>query len=124
MSDDRKLRLVSASGYIATRLSDVAPSGRSDWGPWSLDRKVRVLYVTEPSGYRYEVDLDRCLSSAEVLDWVCQIAGKTWADDATLAGLVRAIDDVLVPQANLCSSGVDKRMTVRQVTKQVRRAPR
>jgi hypothetical protein len=101
--------------------SDTSPqASRKSWGPWHLDRKWRVLYVEEPSGYRYEVDLDHCLSSAEVLDWLCQIAGKTWADDATLAGLVRAIDDVLRPQARLCSSGRDTRLTKRQVAEQVR----
>jgi hypothetical protein len=88
-----------------------------------------VLFITEPSGYRYEVDLERCLSSAEVLDWICQIAGKDWTDDstvanATLAGLVRAINDVLNPQAHLCSSGQSKRLDPRQISELVRKAPR
>lgn len=43
-------------------------------------------------------------SSAETLDWICQVAGKRWADDI-LARLVRALDDVLRPQARLCSFG-------------------
>jgi hypothetical protein len=104
-----------------TRASDIPMRRRrSDWGPWHLDHNTRVLYVEESNGYRYEVDLDDCLSSAQVLDWICQIAGKTWADDTTLAGLVRAIDDVLTPQAHLCSSGQDKRITERQVAERVR----
>ncbi len=37
-----------------------------DWGPWRLDPEVRVLYPVWP--YRYEVDLDRCTTSAEMLD--------------------------------------------------------
>lgn len=75
----------------------------ADWGPWHLDGNQRLLFVTDP--YRYEVDLDDCHTSAQVLDWICQVAGKTWADDAILAGLVRAIDDVLYPAENLCSGG-------------------
>jgi len=37
----------------------------------------------------YEVDLEQCLDGAQVLDWILQVAGKQWADDATVAGLVR-----------------------------------
>lgn len=93
----------------------------SNWGPWRLDPEVRVLYPTGPGHYRYEVDLDRCRTSAEVLDWICQIAGKTWADDATIAGLVRALNDLLTPQAHLCSSGQSKTMSVRQIARHVAR---
>jgi len=38
------------------------------------------------------------------------VGGKPWADDACLAGLVRAIDDLLQPQAYLCSMGADRRL--------------
>jgi hypothetical protein len=35
-------------------------------------------------------------------DRIVQVSHKLWADDATLAGLVRALDDVLRLQSNLC----------------------
>jgi hypothetical protein len=110
-----------------------------DWAPWRLDPEVRVLYPVWP--YRYEVDLDRCTSSAEMLDWIIQIAEKEWAssehggddpahnpdgwtDDAILAGLVRALDDVLHPQAYLCSCGTSKRLSRRSIAALVRSAAR
>ena len=83
-----------------------------DWGPWVLD--AGTLPVSLDHDF-YEVDLERCLTSAQVLDVVAQVAGKVWADDATLAGLVRALVDVLHPQAHLCSSGQSKQLTVAQV---------
>src|SRR5688572_29071962 len=83
------------------------------WGPWRLDPEARVLYPDEPC--QYEIDLDTCTTSAEVLDWICQVIGKSWADDATVAGLVRALDDVLTPQAHLCSSGRSKRLSRRSI---------
>ena len=44
------------------------------------------------------------------------VGGKPWADDACLAGLVRAIDDLLQPQAYLCSmGGADRRLHREQV---------
>ena len=35
------------------------------------------------------------------------VGGKPWADDACLAGLVRAIDDLLQPQAYLCRTHLE-----------------
>jgi hypothetical protein len=60
------------------------------------------------------VDLERCLDSADVLDWIAQVGKKNYADDAVLAGLVRALDDVLDVQANLCSFGRHKTITAEQ----------
>jgi hypothetical protein len=85
------------------------------WGPWHLDEDLLVLW-TEAGGYRYEIDLEECDSSAQVLDWICQIAGKTWggseaAHNHIVGGLVNALIGVLHPQANLCSSGRGKRLT-------------
>lgn len=91
----------------------------SDWGSWHLDTTAWVLYSDPP--HPYEVDLERCLTSAQMLDHIMQVAGKTWADDATIAGLVRALDDVLRPQASLCSFGAAKRLAkarVRQLAQQ------
>ena len=92
----------------------------ADWGPWRLDLATWVLYPVAP--YRYEVDLEQCLTSAQVLDRIMQISQKTWADDATIAGLIRALDDVLNPQANLCSFGKPKTLTRARVRELARQA--
>lgn len=73
------------------------------WGPWHFDAALRVL--NHANGYY--CDLDRCTSSTEVLDWIMQVGGKTWCDDSTLAGLVRAINDLLAPQQYLCGFGLE-----------------
>ncbi len=95
---------------------------RTEWGPWVLDIDLYVLRIEgvrkpmmDLPGADYEVDLELCLTSAEVLDLIMQIAGKTWGTDAVIAGLVRAIDDVLHPQANLCSMGMSKSLTRAEV---------
>lgn len=89
--------------------------GWHSWGPWHLDARTVVLW-TDAGGYRYEVDLESCTTSAEVLDRICQIADKEWAATETgraliISGLVTALADVLSPQAHLCSSGRGKRLT-------------
>ncbi|CAN5309009.1 hypothetical protein BH24ACT7_BH24ACT7_24140 [soil metagenome] len=79
------------------------------WGPWRLEPDLRLL-VTRSGNY--EIDLDDCTSSARLLDWICQIADKEWCDDQTLAGLVRALIEILHPQENLCSWGDDRRLSL------------
>jgi hypothetical protein len=94
-----------------------------DWGPWVLDGETYVLRNVEtPHGY--EVDLERCLDSAQVLDWLAQVAGKTWATPEVLAGLVHALDDVLALQTNLCGSGIGKRTSSGHVRRRVWRLTR
>lgn len=97
----RHLRLARAIDIEATARG----ARRPEWGPWDIDRAECVLWTTAP-GYRYEVDLEGCTTSARVLDWICQVAGKQWPDrDRVIAGLVTALADVLDPQGSLCPSG-------------------
>jgi len=76
-------------------------------GGWVVDRKHLSLTFAG-KGIWYQIDLERCRTSAEVLDWICQIGGKAWATDAIIAGLVRALNYFLHPQANLCSFGHER----------------
>lgn len=79
---------------------------------WEFDLELRTL--TYKNGYW--VDLDRCKSSAEVLDWIIQVSEKTWCSDRVIADLVRSLDAYLEPQANLCSGGINKEIDdVREV---------
>lgn len=88
---------------LKNALTIYAETTSRDWTPWHLDADMRLLW-TKAGGYVYEVDLDSCSTAGEVLDWVFQINGKEWDGDA-VAGLVNAFDDILQPQANLCSWG-------------------
>jgi hypothetical protein len=107
---------------VTRRLSSpTSLSSHPDWGGWRLNTSNYTL--EHPDGpARYYVDLERCLTSAEVLDFIAQIAGKTWADDACLAGLVRALKSVLRVQSLLCSSGLSKELTAEQVRELVAKA--
>ena len=76
------------------------------WGPWRLRTDNYTLEILRADGtFRYGVDLERCRTSAQALDWIYQVAHKQWATDEILVQLVRALDDVLRPQQNLCSMG-------------------
>jgi hypothetical protein len=61
---------------------------------------------------------------AETLDWIAQVAGKSWATDRIIADLVCALGDMLDLQANMCSMGESRTVNVKKAVKArtVRRA--
>ena len=88
--------------------------GGKRWGPWRLSNDGRALERNWDDPIRHRpLDLYRCTTAAEVLDTIFHEAraGVAEADDAMLAGLVRALDDLLDPMANLCSDGKAKTLS-------------
>jgi hypothetical protein len=88
-----------------------APSNvaHPSWGPWTYDPKSLTLNLgADHQAARYYVDLEECRTSAATMDRIFQIAGKTWATPEVMHGLITAIDDLLDPQATLCSWGVER----------------
>lgn len=89
-----------------------------EWGPWVLHRSTRSL--AHQSG-RYVIDLERRCTSAGVLDIICQISLKGWADPECVAGLVHALNDILRPQRGMCSFGHDKAFTLARIHQMIDR---
>ena len=78
-------------------------------GRWTFDRDRLVLDLFNAEGrWVYDVNLEHCRTSAQVLDWIVQVSKKTWASDAILADLVRKLDDILNLQGSLCSFGTER----------------
>lgn len=88
------------------------------WGGWKLKKNTCTLVYD--GGFGYPLDLERFTNPVEVLDMIAQVEQKTWATDACLAGLVRALNDILKLQQNLCGSGVSKTLTQPEVRKLVK----
>lgn len=44
------------------------------------DAKINAILIHVHPGYEYEVDLDRCRTAAQALDWIHQVGpcSKTW----------------------------------------------
>jgi hypothetical protein len=82
---------------LAAALAD--SEDRRRWGIWRLETSTWEL-VNEETHYR--IDLERCTTSAALLDWIFQINGKGWGPKA-MADLIDAFDDIFYPQENLCS---------------------
>jgi len=56
----------------------------------------------------YYIDLERCNSSGQLLDFIFQILNKTWMAQQDKADLLDALEDVLHPQEAICSFGNGK----------------
>jgi len=100
-----------ASPYITLGGADLAEGeivrDGQFWGPWEY--KATSLVLDYKNG-QYEVDLERCNSSAEILDWIVQVAGKSFITEADLGHLIRALDDLACSlQSKVCGLGHDKR---------------
>lgn len=80
------------------------------WGGWTLDDENLELHWHADEGpwVGYDVDLERCRTSAETLDWIAQVAQKTWATPEVIGSLVEALVACLDPQATLCSLGEER----------------
>ena len=98
------------------------PPRKSDWGGWRREG-LELVYPAYGTGV-YPVALEGLNSSAVMLDLIMQVAKKNWATNTCLAGLVRALNDLLQPQAYLCSCGTNKTLPPEQIRKMIlRRKP-
>lgn len=83
---------------------------KTDWTPWTFNRENYTL--EHPNSYY--IDLERCRTSAETLDRIFQISKKSWATPEVVSGMLNALNDLLRPQATLCSFG-DERGPIKPV---------
>ena len=91
-----------------------ALAGNARWGAWrynpdnltlEIDSKLSGASKDNP----YYVDLERCDTSAEILDCLCQLLHKNWCPPEQIGYLLKAIDELAdILQSKVCSSGKDK----------------
>ena len=99
-----------------TELAELAEKEREEmWRNQAWEYDSRVLVLRHKNRPRYEVDLERCCTPGQVLNWIVQIKKKIWADDKVLADLIRALDDCLNLQGNMCSGGSQSRMDPKKI---------
>jgi hypothetical protein len=77
------------------------------WGDWTLSSSTYELFYRNG---QYHVDLERCCDSAQVLDWIQHIAGKSFAhkDPKCIFDLVCALKDLLEIPKGYCEWGMSK----------------
>lgn len=90
-----------------------------NWYGWHLIKgEYPYLQLDTPVAGGYPINLLTMTSSAQMLDWIFQVAPRTTGSlegSEILAGLIQALDDIFTPQANLCSGGKPKRLSKRRI---------
>lgn len=76
------------------------------WGNWVVFVGSYNCIEHEPSGYW--IGFNRLNTCAEIMDWLFQLRQKTWFTSQDASDFLTLIDDVLHPQATLCSFGQDR----------------
>lgn len=96
---------VAAHAFEA-RLEEGAVSAADS--EWRFNPSNLCLEFHHNGRWMYEIDLEECKTSAEVLDWVFQISQKTWASPGIVHSMLAALSDLLEPQESLCSGGEEQ----------------
>ncbi len=59
---------------------------------WYFNEECFTIEFIGTKGVLYQVDLDRCNSPWDILDWICQIKDKSWCDSNCLAEFISLLD--------------------------------
>jgi hypothetical protein len=92
-----------AGGAEAFIQNFFGPSRRRKWGNWIYLKRDGVLVYRRDGRTYYEVNVEDMGNSARAcLDWIFQVAGKTWCTAEDCGNFLAAIRDLVNPQAHLC----------------------
>ena len=81
-----------------------------------IDEELLTIEVDIGHGHTYQIDLERCNTPAQVLDWIFQIKVKTWATPEIMFDLLVAFDVACYifhgrgVQGTLCPFGTSKQI--------------
>lgn len=90
-------------------------SFESQFGRWTFNTKTAALetVIAPATGAIYQIRLEEMRNSAQTLDWIYQVAEKTWASASDIGDLVRAISYIF--GRDVCSGGVDKVINTEEI---------
>ncbi len=75
------------------------------WGPRVYLETNLTWRLVLKGVEQYEIDLETCHTTAEVLDWIVRLKKEGWISVRDLGNLVFALDDLLDLQNNLIHGG-------------------
>jgi hypothetical protein len=109
--DCENLAIIKAQYYSASKPFKVEPAnsfelsitpGTADFNTWFIEGDELVL---KREDWR-RIDFEQCNRSAQILDWIFHYQSRITTEE--LGDMIEALQAILHPMANYCSSGVDK----------------
>ena len=94
-------------------IDELPAAKKSRWGKWSLCEGGGILHHDDIP--EYEISLDEITDSAECLDWIMQVSGKSWFSSADIADFLEAIRETVDPQRNLCCWGISSQRASKSI---------
>ena len=85
---------------------------KTEWGFWKYTEKGYLDYKNF-----YPIDLKTKNTNSKLLDLIFQLNTKdnqNW-DEHCVSDLIKALNDILCPQANCCSGGENKKFSVEEL---------
>jgi hypothetical protein len=108
MSDDDKsirFKPIGSAGVKRPKYED----GHA-WGRWRYQFSNLTLNLMKEDKLIYGVDLERCNDSAQILNWIVQVAEKAFVTPEDIGYLVLALNDLSHRlQSKVCGTGKNKK---------------
>src|SRR5262245_18612699 len=71
-------------------------------GGWTYHPESLMVRYRVKGSSEFEVDLDACITSAEILHWIFYVSTKRWATNKVIADLVKILKKLLRPNLTHC----------------------
>lgn len=75
-----------------------------------INHKKQSIDIYDGHGWIYDIDLEQCTTSAEVLDWIMQIYNKNWCTPDLISEVIDVLNKAIPGgiQGSICPLGVDR----------------
>ncbi len=85
------------------------PDHGDRWNHWVYNAEsLELMFLNDRDQWAYGVDLERCETSAAVLNWIVQGSYEPWISHADIGDLVEALDDIFALQRTRCPNGQER----------------
>ena len=83
---------------------------KMSWGGWNLQSDLMVLEYKEEDDSLFSVPIEHLCNSYGVLNIIYEVYRKRWCSAKVMKDFLRAIDDMLFPQVNICFNSENKKI--------------
>jgi hypothetical protein len=83
-------KLSDLDALIDRKMDEWLKSRRRGLAEYDPDENTIRLHIG-PGSNAYQIDLDRCKTQRELLDWIFHLSGKTWCKGSVLTDFIQCL---------------------------------